>query len=113
MANRTLARSDWQSYCDHIAASLEGMQAQIEIVGLPGGHRITANWVPLIGISYDPNDDVFEIAITGLDHLINKPTQVIVEEQTGGLASLQIVNADGYQQTVRFREPLLLAPPKH
>jgi hypothetical protein len=38
------------------------------ICGLALGDQIAANWLPLLGITYEPKDDLLEIALEGLDH---------------------------------------------
>jgi hypothetical protein len=37
--------------------------AEIEVASLDLGDQIQAEWLPLIGITYDPNDDVVEVAL--------------------------------------------------
>ncbi len=111
MAIRQLARSEWQSYSSRVSKSLEGKRAQIEVAALPIGHQIATKWVPIFGITYDPKDDVFEVAVEGLDHLINKPRSVIVDEGPSGLTSVEIVDGDGQKQIIQLAEPLVLPAP--
>jgi hypothetical protein len=42
------------------------------VASLDLGHQTQADWLPLLGISYDPRDDVVDIALDGLDHMIHK-----------------------------------------
>ena len=112
MATRTLPKSEWQSYCDRISKTLEGKQAQVEIVGLAlGDQKLAAKGVPLLGITYDPKDDLVEIALEGLDHLISRPREVAVNEGAEGLESMEIVDADQARQIVKLSQPLMLPPP--
>lgn len=110
MSIRQLQRSEWQAYCDRISKGLEGKRAQIEVAALPLGDQIAAKWVPIIGITYDPKDDILEVALEGLDHIIHKPRSLAVDESGAGLASLEIVDGDGRKQIVRLQEPLMLPP---
>ena len=71
MAERILPKSDWQFYCDRISKGLTGKRANIEVTGLRIGDQIQAESLPLFGITYDPKDDLVEIAMEGLDHLID------------------------------------------
>lgn len=46
-----------------------GKQAEIEVALLDIGDQIEAEWVPLLGITYDPKDDPVVVLLDGLDHL--------------------------------------------
>ena len=65
MASRTLSKPEWESYCDRISKGLVGKRAQIEVTSLALGDQIAAKWLPLLGITYDPKDDLLEIALEG------------------------------------------------
>jgi hypothetical protein len=111
MSIRKLARSEWQSYCDRVSKGLEGKRAQVEVAALPLGDQIAAKWVPIIGITYDPKDDVLEVALEGLDHLIHRPRELAADEGPTGLASVEIIDGEGRKQIVRLMEPLMLPSP--
>jgi hypothetical protein len=111
MTVRQLPKTDWRSYCDRVSKAMLGKQAQLEVAALPLGDQIAAKWVPLIGITYDPKGDTFEVAVENLDHLIHRPRDVHVDEQATGLVSMAITDTDGRQQIVQLREPLMLSPP--
>jgi hypothetical protein len=40
------------------------------------GDHTQAEWLPLLGISYGPRDDVVDIALDGLDHMIRQPREI-------------------------------------
>jgi hypothetical protein len=65
---------------DRVTKMLEGKRAEIEVVSLRLGDQVEAEWLPLLGIAYDPNDDIVEIALEGLDHLIPNPREIYVEK---------------------------------
>jgi len=90
---------------------LEGKQAEIEVASLRLGDQIEAEWLPLIGITYDPNDDIVEVALEGLDHLITRPREVYVEDGSNGVSALEVVDADDVKQIIRLRDPLMLPGP--
>src|SRR5262249_44964390 len=75
------------------------------------GDQVEAEWLPLLGIAYDPHDDIVEVALEGLDHLIPKPRDIYVEDAPGGLVALEIVDADDVKQIVKLRDPLMLPAP--
>ena len=112
MAGRALAKPEWQSYCDRISKGLAGTRAQVEVTGLALGDQIAANWLPLLGITYEPKDDLLEIALEGLDHLIHKPREISVDDGPDGLKSMEIVDADQNRQIVKLMEPLMLPAPR-
>ena len=47
------------------------------------------------GIVYDAGNDLVEIALENLDHLIRAPREIYVEEGPSGLASMEVVDRDG------------------
>jgi hypothetical protein len=96
---------------DRLSTALAGYQAEIEVSQLHLGHQVAAEWVPLIGVVYDPNDDVVEVALEGLDHMIAHPREIYLDSGTAGLASVEIVDDAGDKQVVRFRQPVLLPAP--
>ena len=111
MAMRKLDKTQWRTFFDRLSKMLEGKQAEIEVISLGLGDQVEAEWLPLLGIVYDPNDDIVEVALEDLDHLIQKPRDVYVEEGPGGLVALEIVDADDVKQIVKLRDPLMLPSP--
>jgi Family of unknown function (DUF5335) len=110
MANR-LEKSQWQGYLDGMAQALLGKRAEVEVVSLKLGDQIEAEWLPLLGISYDPKDDIIDIALEGVDHRIQKPREVSLEGEGLELSSLEIVDAEGVHQIVVLRDALMLPAP--
>jgi hypothetical protein len=110
---KKLEKQQWRPYFDRMSKALVGKRAEIEIASLQLGDEIEAEWLPLIGITYDPKDDIIEVALEGVDHLINKPREVWVEEDGPVLSRLEIIDADGARQIVVFRDPLMLPAPSN
>ncbi|MFG1235619.1 DUF5335 domain-containing protein [Xanthobacter autotrophicus DSM 597] len=111
MSVRQLSKSEWQSYCDRVSKGLQGKRAQIEVAALPLGDQVATKWVPIFGITYDPKDDIVDVALEGLDHLIYRPRSVTVDEGATGLSSLEIIDGEGRKQIVKLAELLMLPPP--
>ena len=40
------------------------------------GTPVRAKGLPLLGIVYNPNNDIIEIALEGLDHMVHKPREL-------------------------------------
>jgi hypothetical protein len=108
MPIRRLKKAEWRPYLDRLARALLGKRAAIEIRSPQFSNEIEAEWLPLLGISYDPKNDLLEVAITGLKHMIRKPQHLVVEEDGGELATLEIIDQDGLSQIVRLREEAAL-----
>ena len=104
MTARKLDKIQWRGFFDDFSKVLEGKQAEIEVASLALGSQVEANWLPLHGITYDPKDDLIEVALGGLDHMIRKPREIYVEGETESLESLEIIDADGVKQIVRLRQ---------
>jgi hypothetical protein len=111
MATHKLEQAAWQPYLDKISKTLTGKLAEIEVDSLNIGAQIEAEWVPLLGISYDPKSKLVEVLLEGLDHLIQDPSEIWVDHGPGGLASMEVVHADGTKEIIKFRDPLMLPGP--
>ena len=72
------------------------------------GDQIEAEWVQLLGLSYDPKGDAFDVILKGLDHRIEKPRAIYLEEGREGLSSIEIVDSEGTRQIVKLRKPVML-----
>jgi hypothetical protein len=75
------------------------------------GRRSKPSGCLSLGIVYDPKDDIIEIALENLDHMIRKPREVFVDQGELGLTSLKATDGDGRQHIVQLREPLMLPQP--
>lgn len=110
MATEKLEKTVWQPYLDHVSKQLGAgtKRAEIEVASLQIGDQIEAEWVPLLGISYDPNDDLVEVLVEGLDHLIHHPAEIWVDTGPGGLVSMEVIDKDDVRNIVKLRDPLML-----
>jgi Family of unknown function (DUF5335) len=111
MATRKIEKEQWKVFFDRVTRTLVGQRAEVEVDSLDLGSQIEAEWLPVLGIVYDPKDDVVEIALEGVDHLVYRPREIYVDEDTIGLKSLMIVDSDGVRQIVKLRDPLMLPAP--
>jgi hypothetical protein len=116
MAVRKLDKAEWPAVFTLISKNLAGSRTEIEVDSLNLGSQIEAEWLPLVGITYDHKDDVIDVALDGsdklIDHLIRQPREVFIDETPTELASLEIIDGDGARQIILLREPLLLPPPE-
>lgn len=111
MATVNVDKPVWKSYFDSISKLLQGKPVEIDVASLDIGVQPAAAWVPLFGITYDPQDDLIAIMGEGLDHMVRRPREVYADSQGLDLHSMEIVDGDGVRRIIRFREPLLLPAP--
>jgi Family of unknown function (DUF5335) len=110
MPIRKLNREEWRPFFNGLSKVLQGVRAEIEVVSLALGDQVEAEWLLFFGITYDPKDDIVEIALDGIDHLIEKPREAYVDGDNG-IISMEIVDINGAHQIVKLREPLMLPKP--
>jgi hypothetical protein len=111
MTLRRLEKPEWRPFLDFVSKLLHAKEAEIEVASLALGDQLQAEWLPLIGITYDPKDDIVEIALEGLDHMIHRPCEIYLENGGETLGSIEIVDADGTKLIIKLRDELLLPPP--
>lgn len=111
MTMSRIEKPAWQKYFDGLARQLEGMSAEIDVESMAIGTQIEAEWVPLLGISYDPKSDALSIAVEGLGHRIRRPQSVFVDVELGRLASMEVIDSDNVRHIVKLRDPLPLPGP--
>jgi len=106
----TVPQAEWKRFFDHVSQALLGKRAEIEVASLDLGDQIVAEWIPVIGITYDPNNDVLDVALDQVDHLIRHPREIVVEQGPSGISMVAVIDADGTRQVVKLKDPLMLAP---
>ena len=105
---RKLERAEWRPFSTAFRKGSRGNKPEIKVASLDLGDQLQAGWVSLIGLVYDPKDDIVEVAIEGLDHMIHKPRELNVEEEGRQLSSLELIHADGGRQIIKLKDMLLL-----
>ena len=113
---RELERASWPAYFDSIASSIEGMLVTVELMGEQLGDQTDIERLPVQAISYDPRDDVLEVAVGGrgtrypvvLRHFISNPTAISVEELEGRPSAILVTDPDGVRTLIRLFEPEML-----
>jgi len=105
---RKLPRADWRSFFDRMSKVLLGKRVEIEVASLDLGDQIVAEWVPLVGITYDSKDDLLDVALDRANRLIRRPQDIEVEESGGELKSVAVLDAEGVRHVVRLKAPMML-----
>jgi hypothetical protein len=113
MTIRKLETSEWSAFLSGLSKLLEGKQAEIEVASLAWGAQIEAEWLPLLGLAYDPKNDQIEVILDGIDQMISHPRELLVDDSVGGLMGIEILDASGTTQIIKLRDPLMLPAPAH
>jgi hypothetical protein len=106
----TVDKSNWRAAADLLSKAIHGQPARVEVISEDLGDQIEAEWAPLLGVTYDPKDDLFEVQLQGVDHLISHPRSFAVRERDGLAESLAVVDGDGTEHIVQLRDPIALPP---
>jgi hypothetical protein len=112
MASRTIPQAEWRAFFNSVGNVLVGKWAEVEAASLDLGDQIVAEWVPLLGITYDGQNDLLDVALSGLNHLIRRPREIYVQESPKGVEMVAVVSADGLKQILHLRDPLMLPAAK-
>jgi hypothetical protein len=108
MTARSIQKADWGSFCAAVSEALEGSDAEIEVASIDLGQQVEKQWAPLIGISYDPEDDIIDIALEEVDHIVNEPKELLAEIDDARVSALQITDGEGTRHLVRLKDGLML-----
>jgi hypothetical protein len=103
-----LPKESWKSYFEALSKVLMGKRAEVEVASLELGDQVVGNWLPLLGITYDTRDDLVDVDLSGLNHLIMHPQQIEVSEDTDGIRNVAITAADGTIHVLKMKDPLRL-----
>jgi len=109
-STRTIPKTEWRAFFERMSQALLGQRAEIEVASLELGNNIVAEWIPMIGITYDSRDDLLDVALDGTNHLIRYPKEIVVEEEGGALKRVAVVDGEGTRQIVHLRAPVMLPP---
>ena len=110
MAEKCVIPADWEQYFDNIAKKIKAMDEKIEIeLVAPSVEEFkeTQN-LALAGISYDPKDKVLSVFCENIDHLINKPQEICVEEENGGVKTIRVTDGTGLQHFIKLSTPVTI-----
>lgn len=105
MSTEKLERSEWEGYFDLLSKQLGPENAEVELATLKVGDRIALDSVSLIGLSYNPKDDVFELATAAADHRIQHPRAIYLDEGPDGIRRIEVIDADDIREVIEWRRP--------
>lgn len=108
--SQTLNKAEMRELFDRLTRQLADEGAEVEVESLRLSHRIDAQWVPLLGLSYDPGCDAIAIILEGIDITIARPREIYLDGAHNAWTALDIVDAEGVQHIVQLKDPLTLPP---
>jgi hypothetical protein len=107
---KQIPRGEWQAYFERYSRRhLEGdgdsrEAAMVEIISPTLGDQTEDSLVPVLGMTYDPKSNAFELSLDGVDHLVFDPAEIaVIEEDDGFISVLEVARADGVKEIVRLR----------
>src|SRR3984893_11392731 len=106
---RQIDKSGVRAYCDRLSKDLVGSLWETATASLVVNHEVVAQWVPLRGITYEPQKDGLEITLLHLDDRVRQTQILTADRGPRGIAGLEIIDADGLRHTLTLSKPLQLA----
>lgn len=106
MAGYKIDKAEWADFFSSLCRCVNGMLVGVEThsVGSRGGVR--SEWLPLVGISYNPEDNILEITLQGLHHTIENLREVWVDAEAGEFLGFEVISSEGGRQMVHLRPSL-------
>jgi uncharacterized protein YuzE len=112
MAVQEIARENWHDFLENFTRTIQGREAEVEVVSDDFGGQRLAEGVPMLGLSYDERGDVLEVELENVGHRVARPTALFVDlAEAGGVIGIEIEGEDGVRNILRLREPLMLPEP--
>src|SRR6267154_3620001 len=108
MPLRKPAKSEWRAYCDRFSKNLANIRSEPVTASLVVNHHGVAEWVPLLGLTYEPKKDLFGIMLQDLEHWIHRPETLYVDEGPKGVAAVEIIDAAGVRHSLTISHPIKL-----
>jgi hypothetical protein len=103
-----LEKDALRELCDRVSKQLNAQTVEVDVASLQLGDQIKADWVRLLGLSYDPHNDAIEIMLDGIDITVPKPREIHFEGSGSHWTALDIRDAEGVQHILELKNPLLL-----
>ncbi len=109
MRHRVLERDQWADELTDLWRRLDGREVMIEVEALNLGDQVEAEHVVLRGLSYDPKDDVVQVWVGDLDHLIRQPTRILLAlDEEERLVGIDITDSEGRQHLINPARPVAM-----
>src|SRR4029077_1031807 len=112
---KQIPRDQWKTYFDRFTGQYlkeeEAEDATVEVLSPTLGDQFEAEGVRLLGLSYSPQSNLFELRLEDTEDLVFEPAEIWVMEEEGGfICNLQMVRSDGTNEVIYLRKSGPLAP---
>jgi hypothetical protein len=107
---REIPRDEWQRYFEDFSRDQPDYLANVEILSAEIGAETEADATHLAAITYDRKDDIVVIGLDGaaddvpeeVEHVIDKPQKITVEDEAEGEIAFEIEDAEGTKTVLRL-----------
>ena len=97
---------EWKKYFEKINAELRHKPVHVEGDSLASGGQLKSGWAEINRLSYDPEFDLCDISVSGLDLQFKRLQDIHLVCDISGISAIEIKGTDGVKHIVHFREPL-------
>lgn len=112
MTARSIDKAEWARFCAGLSKALTDSEAEIDVGSLERGDRTERKWAPWRGIAYDPKDDAIDIALEDVDHIVNRPTELLADMDDVNISALLITDAEGIRHRLLLKGLLFFPAPR-
>lgn len=108
MSIRKIGRTQWRVYFDAFSKQLRDERrtdyAEVRVFSQEDGAQQETTWLPLRGITFDPKSDQLGVIVDHLDHRVDHPSEIYVDEADGGeLLRFEVLRQDGTMEIIELR----------
>jgi hypothetical protein len=103
-----IEKDRWQEYFDAMSKALQASSrsqyAEVRVFSPEFGEQRETSWLPFEGITYDRHNDLVDLAVSNMNHLIRRPAEIYADEDSSGVIfGIQIRCADGTKEVIELR----------
>lgn len=107
---REIPRDEWQAYFEDFSRNQPDYLVRMEILGGELGAETQSEGTHLAAIVYDRKDDIVVIGLDGaadpipeeVEHVIDRPLKITVDDAGEGEISFEIEDAEGTRTVLRL-----------
>ncbi len=112
---KQIPRDQWKAYFDRFTGQYlkeeETETATVEVLSPTLGDQFETGRVRLLGLSYSPQSNLFELRLEDMEPLEFEPAEIwIMEEEDGFICNVEMVRSDGTNEVIYLRKSGPLAP---
>ena len=107
-STKQIPQEQWKAYFDRFTRRhLEHgapEEAMVDLVSPTLGDQPEFEGARLLGFTWDPKSEAFEVLFEDVDHLVFHPTEIwVVEDDDGFLSAIELVRPDGDKEILQLR----------